>query len=797
MVILKGYVRDGQASTEYDESMVISSAIIQGSRIVYTSSNGTFYTSADTATNYVTCEAAGYKTVEYSIPVFATTYDPSGVISGSITSINLSSLAGTTVITDTHKLFLSGSLTGRVLTMMDGLDDGKSGEIIANTANIITVGEISDWKYQDWKVCAEPKRWSPYAYHAMLAHSDGSIYLANGYAYTENYMACVWKSTDAGVTWHLISNEPPGYGYSDLVHDVAFYKRYYSSLFEESDGSVVMGFGAWLRDVWKSTDGGVTWKPTPGIDMWDSNWVPRAVMLSDNSIILVNGDHYIDVWKSVDRGATYTVICSGAPYLPRGENQLVVQSGDCIVTTGGFKPTGYVFKNDVWRSVNGGANWTCMTSNAAWTARISHTLNVLSDNTLILIGGENASELFNNEVWKSNDNGATWTSSGVTTFGAISRHATVVLSGDVLLVTGGDSPKRWSRKGWVWKSTDKGLTWAETIITDGLDERSCGGMAATPNGTMMILGGYTEYGSDTKTLVSTDKGSSWTITNVSNPFGWGSYPNLLGMPDNSFVFCQSYATKGIWRTTDNGVNWSCMSSGQSFPARNKFGYNAWVALPDGSIVLAGGESGGYPSTMYNDAWRSTDYGATFSCMTSNAEWSKRSFLLGAALSDDSILLIGGYNGGTYYKDVWRSTDLGSHWSCLTSTTVCPDTYGELVVLSDDSLILAGGKTISYSDDMCITWETLPFLTGKNTNWNYGIAYISGYGVVIQGGDDYNYYGYYGRAWVLSENTSGTAAIINASPGDIYNIGGVSSDPTNHIEFTMWANSAYGSRGQGE
>jgi hypothetical protein len=150
MVILKGYVRDGQASTEYDESMVISSAIIQGSRVSYTSSNGTFYTSADTATNYATCEAAGYKTVEYSIPVFATIYDPSGVISGSITrALDTTTIPNHTIIWDDHKIFMSGSIVGRVLTMMDGVDDGLTAVVAGNTQNSIDLGGegIGTWKW--------------------------------------------------------------------------------------------------------------------------------------------------------------------------------------------------------------------------------------------------------------------------------------------------------------------------------------------------------------------------------------------------------------------------------------------------------------------------------------------------------------------------------------------------------------------------------------------------------------------------------------------------------------------------
>jgi hypothetical protein len=144
MVIFRGYVRDGYASNEYDESMVTSAAIIQGLRITYTSSNGTFYTSADVVLNYATCEASEHKTVEYSIPVFATTYDPLGVISGSVTrTIDTTTIPGHTLVWDDHKLYLSGSLTNRILTMMGGIDDGLTAIIAGNTQNSIDLGGVS------------------------------------------------------------------------------------------------------------------------------------------------------------------------------------------------------------------------------------------------------------------------------------------------------------------------------------------------------------------------------------------------------------------------------------------------------------------------------------------------------------------------------------------------------------------------------------------------------------------------------------------------------------------------------
>lgn len=139
MVILKGYVRDAEASTEGGDVMVTSAAIIQGSAITYTSSNGTFYTSADVTLDYATCESDRYRTVDYSIPVFATSYDPEGVVSGSLT-VNVTTLSGVSIMTDNSKIFMSGAMIGRVLSMRSGVYDGYSGIILGNTANTVQIG---------------------------------------------------------------------------------------------------------------------------------------------------------------------------------------------------------------------------------------------------------------------------------------------------------------------------------------------------------------------------------------------------------------------------------------------------------------------------------------------------------------------------------------------------------------------------------------------------------------------------------------------------------------------------------
>ena len=64
-----------------------------------------------------------------------------------------------------------------------------------------------------------------------------------------------------------------------------------------------------------------------------------------------------------------------------------------------------------------------------------------------------------------------------------------------------------------------------------------------------------------------------------------------------------------------------------------------VALLGGSIVVMGGIDG-YGHGL-NDVWRSTDNGVTWMEQTSHPGWSARYSATSVALTDGSIVLIGG------------------------------------------------------------------------------------------------------------------------------------------------------------
>jgi len=131
---------------------------------------------------------------------------------------------------------------------------------------------------------------------------------------------------------------------------------------------------------------------------------------------------------------------------------------------GGFG--GFEFLNDVWRSNDSGASWTRVLEHAPWQGRAGHKALVVNDEVWVLGGGVRTllRELLN-DVWVSGDGGRTWEQR--TAKAEWSARAGMELSvvGDEVLLMGGDHDVPvFSSAGPnyndVWSTKDGGRTWS-------------------------------------------------------------------------------------------------------------------------------------------------------------------------------------------------------------------------------------------------------------------------------------------------------------------------------------------------
>jgi photosystem II stability/assembly factor-like uncharacterized protein len=303
---------------------------------------------------------------------------------------------------------------------------------------------------------------------------------------------------------------------------------------------------------------------------------------------------------SASADESWILVTDHAGWSARGYFSSVAMPDGSIVLMGGEGNNGNY--NDVWRSTDDGATWMEMTANAEWTARASQSSVALPDGSIVLIGGGDSSG-DRNDVWRSTDDGATWTQMTANA-GWIPRSdlSSVVMPDGSIIVSGGTLPGGYVQFNDVWRSTDKGATWMEMTANGGWYKRYGHRTVAMPDGSIVLTGGYS--------------------------FG-PSFQN------------------DVWRSTDYGVTWTQVSAGAGWSPRY---YHSMVAMPDDSIVLEGGN---YRNEIFmDDTWQSSDSGKTWTRIATNSGWTGRFAQASVVLPDGSLILMGG-NDGKPRNDVWR------------------------------------------------------------------------------------------------------------------------------------------------
>ena len=296
-----------------------------------------------------------------------------------------------------------------------------------------------------------------------------------------------------------------------------------------------------------------------------------------------------------------------------------------------------------------------------WPERSNHSSVALPDGSIILMGGYGYDFTYLNDVWRSTDQGATWTQmTAAADWPRRNNHTSVALpDGSIVLMGGWDGSNYLND---VWRSEDQGETWTQMTAAAEWGARKDHSSVALPDGSIVLMGGI---GRTSVNVIysdvwrSTNQGETWTKIAANAPWGSKYEHASVVLPDGSIVLMGGRVDNDVWRSTNQGETWTPMTAAAEWDGRNN---HSSVALSDGSIVLMGGgcvvESALRP---VNDVWHSTDQGATWTQMTAAAEWSIRSGHSSVVLPDHSIILMGGTGYVGYRNDVWRSTNLGANW----------------------------------------------------------------------------------------------------------------------------------------
>ncbi len=270
------------------------------------------------------------------------------------------------------------------------------------------------------------------------------------------------------------------------------------------DGSIIVMGGSnggsnRKNDTWRSTDSGATWTLMNASSGWTARMAHASVAMPDGSIVLMGGNTSSsltnDTWRSIDKGATWTMVNSSPGWVPRVDHRTVVMADGSIVLMGGAI-SGGLYANDVWRSPDNGATWTLMNSGAPWSARKSPATVVMPDGSIVLMGGYNGINLLN-DVWGSSDNGATWSvAPSPAGWGPREEHSSVVLPDGSILVMGGFN--NGSVKSDMFRSKDKGFSWGKPNLSVEWGARRGHTSVVMPDGSIVLMGGTsgTNYKND-------------------------------------------------------------------------------------------------------------------------------------------------------------------------------------------------------------------------------------------------------------------------------------------------------------
>jgi len=579
------------------------------------------------------------------------------------------------------------------------------------------------WRSTDkgttWTMMTPSARWSARQAFSIVVMPDGRIVLMGGSLSVSSFENDVWQSWDNGATW------------TEIPHDGWSARCYHTSV-AMPDGSIVLvGGGSNIsdkNDVWRfqsagssaqnpshsytrqgiyqvslqvyNTDGynstrkagyiTVNGPPAPVTNFTGApkaGYAPLTVSFTDLSTNSPTGW----AWYFGDEtySASWTQMTPNAEWLPRRALSSVVMPDGSIVLMGGDIGSGR--KNDVWRSTDNGVSWTQVNNSAGWLGRFGHTSVVTPNGSIVLMGGDiGLVNGFENDVWRSTDNGASWTQ--VTSSARWSGrygHTSVIMPDGSIVLMGGYSDGFFKND--VWRLTNYGVTWTQMTASAGWSARSFQSSIVAPDGSIVVMGGRYPTGEMNDVWRSKDYGTTWT--QVTNNAEWTarSFQSTVVMPDSSIVLMGGLDSHGIylndvWRSTDYGVTWTQMTASAGWSPRS---FHSSVVMPDGSIVLMGGDTSALPLGFKNDVWRFMPAGSTAQ-NPSHTYTSAGTYHVALQAYN-----AGGYNSTrkTGYITVWDNEGSDSGGDTPPALTVNPSTFPTGKTITE-TVNVGGGSAVS-------------------------------------------------------------------------------------------------------
>lgn len=384
--------------------------------------------------------------------------------------------------------------------------------------------------------------------------------------------------------------------------------------------------GVYSAGVYLSTNGGASWSPV------NSGLTNKSIIcLAATDSVLFAGTE-AGVFRSIDGGTTWTTHTNEIATI---DVQSLLQSANGLFA--GTNGSG------MYRSTNGGVDWSAIGIPIA-------TVNTFVSNGAYLFAGTDYG------VYRSNDDGATWTSasSGIPANSSL-YPVNVMAVKDTFLFAG-------TLNG-IFRSTDNGTSWSEYI--SGLTNTYIRSMLVA--GTNVFAGTAGTFSSGGEVFISNSNGASWLSASSGLPTtAYVGIDALLAV--GSDIFAGIYGA-GVYLSTNSGVSWSASNSGMS-------GANVWSMALKGTKVFAGTDNGVFVSADTCKTWTQVNTGLTTSGVR----------IYSLAVSGSSIFAGEGNAINNNLGQIFLSQDDGANWSAI-NTGLSNAQVGGMTV--SGSYVLAG------------------------------------------------------------------------------------------------------------
>ena len=262
--------------------------------------------------------------------------------------------------------------------------------------------------------------------------------------------------------------------------------------------------------------------------------------------------------KSTDGGLTWT---AGTFNAGTGLSQLfAIDENTCwaVFNTGADQ--------GCYKTTNGGTTWTKM-GTAFGASSFADAIHFFNENDGVAIGDPNPVGVWF-EIYTTSDGGTTWTRVPQANIPAPSSSGEYGITGDI---SGVGSRFVWfgTNEGRIFRSTDKGLTWAATLTPYGNAETVAPEFADSLNG--IVFRSYLNMGIEPLLDITSDGGVTFTEVAVSGTMYARFFSHIPGTA-STYVGSSSDATNGagISVSLDGGYNWSTITADTAFLA------TAWI-----------------------------------------------------------------------------------------------------------------------------------------------------------------------------------------------------------------------------